>query len=254
MLEDYFEKNKKLIINEIENSEFKHTAKVLFNFYMKSESIYSAISSIDFNAEFYPCIILLRCQIEHFLVATYIWIQFRITNKDDVARTYNEEYLIYEMMKRINYAKNNNIPLSSRIAVVFQKILDILTNKKILKQRDLEKLNIKANQFDIRKISKFCDNNLPFEYDNIVKPTEIKTLLEYYNYYSSFVHGGPSADAMTSEEYKKTIVSEAGDFLKQNSILVGFQRLYILYFLSMKNEDIKKEFQREMDKLVETSV
>ena len=254
MLKDYFLKNKELIDSELKSSEFKYTAKALESFYEKNESIHNAIISIDFAKEFYPCLILIRCQIEHFLVATYIWIQYRITNKDYVAKTYFNEYLIYEMLKRINYAKSNLIPSSSRIADIFSKLLDILTEKRIIKQKEIEKLNIKANQFDIRKISKFFDNNLPLEYDNIIKAKTIKKYLEYYNYFSSFVHGGPSADAMYSEEYKKTFISEAQDFIKKNATLIGFHRLYILYFLSMKNEEILKDFRKEMDELVKTGV
>ncbi len=248
MFKDYFLKNEELINKELKSSKFKLTAKILFSFYKKNESINNAIKSIDYNIEFYPCLILIRCQIEHFLVATYIWIKFRITNKDDIAGIYCEDYLIYEILKRINYAKSNDIPFSSRIANIFSNIFEILTDKKLIKQIEIDKLNTEAKQFDIKKISKFFDNNLPLEYDNIIKPETIKIALEYYNYFSSFVHGGPTADAMFTEEYKKTLISEGQEIIEKSTNMVGFHRLYILYFLSINNEKIKKDFRKEMDK------
>jgi hypothetical protein len=252
MFKDYFRHNKVFIVEELERSEFKNTAKVLLSFYKKSESIEDVIKEIDFQLNYYPCVILLRSQIEHFILATYIWIKFRITNKDEVAKKYYEEYLVYEMIKRINYSKSNAIPISGNLAKIFRKVLDILTDHKILKQKHFEKLNIEANQFDIRKISKFFDDNLPLKYDNIIKSETIKGFLEYYNYFSSFVHGGPSADAMCSDEYKNEFINEAHEFVTMSTTLVGFQRLFILYFLSLSNNEIKRDFQNEMDKLIKT--
>jgi hypothetical protein len=131
MLSEYFDKNEPNILDAINNSDYQHTSKALFNYYKKSKYIDDAIQKIDFHANFYPCIILFRSQIEHFIVATYIWIQFRITEKDDVAKTYHEEYMVFEVLKRINYSKNNNINMSSRIAIALKRILEILTDKKI---------------------------------------------------------------------------------------------------------------------------
>ncbi len=249
MFKEYFREKESSLIKELKISEFQHTSKILLNYYKKSKSIDNVISSTNFQKDFYPCIILIRSQIEHFIVAAYIWIQFRITENDNIAKNYHEEYLIYEVVKRLNYSKNNNISMSSKYSVAFRKILDILTDRKILKQKDFEKLNIKANQFDIKKISKFFDENLPLEYDNIIRPDRIKQFLENYNYFSSFVHGGPSADALMNEKYKTDFISEASELIEWSSSIVGFQRFFIVYFLSMKNETIKADLIKEIEKI-----
>jgi len=144
--------------------------------------------------------------------------------------------------------------MSSRYAIAFQKILDILTEKKVLKQKDLETIFIKGNQFDIRKISKFFDQNLPLKYDNIIQAERIKNFLEQYNYFSSFVHGGPSADKLSTDEYKTKIIGETKDFVEWSSNIVGFLRIFILYFLSMKDEKFETDFKIEMDKITKTGV
>jgi len=248
MFDEYFEKNQEIIEKELKDSQFPYTAKALVSFYEKSKSINTIVTESNFEKDYYPCVILFRCLIEHFIVNTYIWIQFRITNKDDVARNYFEEYLIYEMLKKINYSKKNNIPMSSRIAIAFKKIYDLLFEKQIFNQKDIQKLNVKANQFDVRMISNFFDKNLPLEFDNIIKAKTIKSYLEYYNYFSSFVHGGPSADGMTTKEFKANFINEANDFVSRFSFLIGIQRMYIFYFLLMNNKDFEADFKLEMEK------
>lgn len=249
MLKDYFEKNHDRLIDILRMSEYTNTSKSLLSFYEKSKSIDLSISALNSKSNIYPLVILLRCQIEHFIVATYIWIQFRITEKDDSAEIYYREYFIQEILKRLNYSKSNKIPLSSKYSELFQQVLDFLTDKKILKQKDLEVVYTKANQFDIKKISKFLDENLPLEYDNFIKPERIKSFLEYYNYFSSFVHGGPSADILMSEENNSILINESSHFTNISSSIVSFQRFYILYFISMYNKEIEEEFKIEMSKI-----
>ncbi len=130
MLKEYFEINKEILVKALDNSEYKNTSKILLNFYNKCKSIDESIKATNFQTNFYPCAILLRCQIEHFIVVTYVWIQFRITEKDEIARIYREEYLIHEVLKRLNYSKSNNISMSSRIAITFQKYLTFSPKKK----------------------------------------------------------------------------------------------------------------------------
>lgn len=249
MLKYYFETNKEILAKAIENSKYKNTSKILLNFYNKCKAIDDSIKATNFQTNFYPCIILLRCQIEHFIIATYIWIQFRITEKDEIARIYREEYLIHEGLKRLNYSKSNNISMSSSIAIILQKILDILKEKKVLKQKDLESIFIKGNQFDIKKISKFFDQNLPLKYDNLITAERIKSYLEYYNYFSSFVHGGPSADELSTNENKSKIFGESTSILEWSSNIVGLTRIYILYFLSMNDKNFESDFKIEMNKI-----
>jgi hypothetical protein len=249
MFKEYFQKNEEQILKELKNSKFENTSKALLHFYEKSLSIYNVVNMIVYEKDFYPCIVLIRSQIEHFIVASYIWIQFRIQENDNIASTYYEEYLIQEVIKRLNYAKQNNISMSSRYSIIFRKILDLLTDKKIINQKHIEGINIEANQFDIRKINKFYDKILPLDFDNIIKPEIIKQFLEYYNYFSSFVHGGPSADAMINEKDKDSFIEKTSDIQVWSQNIVGFHRLFIVYFLAMNNDKIKSDLRYEMEKL-----
>ena len=61
MPKEYFEINEEILVQALEDSEFKNTSSTLWNFYKKSKSIDEAIKSIDFQSNFYPCVILLRC-------------------------------------------------------------------------------------------------------------------------------------------------------------------------------------------------
>jgi len=242
-IETYFKVNDSCLKEAIFNSKFEKTAQVLYNFYDKSLSISEVINSIDYNKNIYPCIILLRCQIEHFIVSSYIWISFRINKSDKIASIYYGEYLIQELLKRLNYAKKNNINSESRYAFFFQKILDVLTYKKIITQKDIEKINSEANQFDIRNISKFFDRKLPLELDNIIRPERIKQFLEYYNYFSSFVHGGPSADMIIKEKKNNPFIDAMTNSIEWSDNIVNFQRILLLYFLAMENNKFEKDFE-----------
>jgi len=256
MFKEYFLNNNETILTELKNSEYKNTAKALLSFYEKSLSIDNVITSIDYEKDFYPCLILVRSQIEHFIVSSYIWIQFRLNENDKTASIYYGEYLIQEIIKRLNYAKQNNISLTSKYSIAFQKILETLTDKQIIKQKHIQEINFDANQFDIKRINKFYEKNLPLKFDNIIKSDRIKEFLEFYNYFSSFVHGGPSADAFIQEHEKerKKIIENTSYIQEWSSNLVGFQRLFIFYFIIMKNEKFENDFKDEFEKFMKKTV
>lgn len=250
MLKDYFQENEEKIKTEIEKSVYRRTSKALLRFYEKSLSIFNVVNMVNFERDFYPCVILIRCQIEHFIVTSYIWIQFRIQENDKIAAIYYEEYLLQEIFKRINYSKQNNVSNSSIISIVFQKILDVLTEKQIIKQKHIQKINLDANQFDIRTISKFYDKTLPLEFDNVIKKETIKEFLDVYNFVSSFVHGGPTADAIFGEKdiilTKENIIY----FKELSKNIVAFHRFFIIYFLAMNNKEIESDMKIELNKIV----
>ena len=200
MFREYFRNNNQIIKTDLNKTKFKYTSNALYKFYLKCKSIDNLCQLTDSNANHYPLFILIRCQIEHFIVTTYIFIQFRLTETDKTAKIYTEDYMLYEVIKRLNYSKSNKINMSSKLAVLFQSLLDLLRENGIFKQKDIEEVNRKGNQFDIKKISKFLDENLPLEFDNLIKAERIKQFLEHYNYLSSFVHGGPTADAFLDEK------------------------------------------------------
>lgn len=254
MLKDYFNINESTIIKKMENSDFPHTSKALMNYYFKSRSSDNVVQAINFDLDFYPCLILIRSQIEHYIVASYIWIQHRIKENDEIAKLYYEEYLLFEVIKRLKYAESNNINMSNRYSILFKKILDILSKKKVIVQKDLDILNSKVKQFDIKKISRFFDENLPLEYDNILKPERYKEFLEYYNYYSSFVHGGPSADIIMNEPNKTRFVKKATECIEWSANIVAVHRFFIIYFLAMHHKEYETILTSEIEKMIKTGV
>lgn len=247
MLKKYFQQNENFLLEQLNKSTYPYTAKALLDFYFKSTSIDKGIESIYSHKDIYPLLILVRCQIEHFIVAAYIWIQFRINKNDEIARIYHEEYAINEVIKRINYSKSSNIKMSSKTALYFQKMFDILSKYKAWGQKDSDDISSKAKQFDIRRISKYFDDNLPLEFDNIIESETIKQFLEHYNYYSSIVHGGPSANSFINEKSKSIFAEQSADVLRWSADIVGFQRFFIVYFLGMNNEIIRYKLQNELD-------
>lgn len=249
MLKEYFFTNEERIRSSLGKSEFPNTSKALMNFYFKCMAIDESLHKLDFKSNIYPGIILLRSQIEHFIVVTYIWIQFRLKNDDEIATIYFNEYLQQEVIKRIRYSKSNHISISSTISLNLQKLFDILLSSEIIKEKDIEFINRKANQFDIKRISKFLDEKLPLPYDNIIRAEQIKSYLESYNYFSSFVHGGPSAEALLDDANKLKIQESVESLLSWSTNIVGFIRIYIIYFLAMNDYDFEKDFLEEMKKI-----
>lgn len=249
MLKEYFFKNEERIRSSLGKSEFPNTSQALMNFYGKCIAIDDSLHKLDFKSNIYPGIILLRSQIEHFIVVTYIWIQFRLRNDDEIATIYYNEYLQQEVLKRIRYSESNHISMSSSILSGLQKLYDILLSMKVINQKDTDSINMKANQFDIRRISSFFDETLPLPDDNIIKSERIKSFLEFYNYFSSFVHGGPSAEAILDDENKLKIEESVESLLSWSTNIVGIIRIYILYFLALNDNDYEEDFLQEMNKI-----
>lgn len=252
MFKEHFRNNNQKIETDLNKSGFKYTSSVLYKFYQKCESIDNLCQLTESKANHYPLFILIRCQLEHFIVATYIFVQFRLTETDKTAQTYAEDYMIYEIIKRLNYSKSNKINMSSKLATLFQSLLDLLQKNGILKQKDIEDINRKGNQFDIKRISKFLDKNLPIEFDNLIKAERIKQFLEHYNYLSSFVHGGPSADAFLNEKINSELRKKVIEMKEWSSNIVMILRVYIIFFLATENENYETLLEKEINSVLKT--
>ncbi|MDP8219329.1 MAG: DUF5677 domain-containing protein [Candidatus Theseobacter exili] len=248
MYNDYFIKNEKYINQALDKSKNVFTAKALKRFYVKNLSIANVIQNIDYTSDYYACFILIRSQIEHLIVVFYIWLKFRIDENDLTAKRYYQDYLIQEIIKRINYSKGNNITPSSKIAQLLSLIIDGLKSKGLLEQKHFDKLNQTKNQFDIRQISEFLDKELPKDMTPFLKPKRLKELLEHYNYLSTFIHGGPSADLSFFESEDDKIKSAAIECKDWSSKILTLHQFYIMYFLAHEDEKIKDALNNEIDK------
>lgn len=80
--------------------------------------------------------------------------------------------------------------------------------------------------------------------------------MEFYNYFSSFVHSGPSADTFIQEHEKerKKIIENTSYIQEWSSNLVGFQRLFIFYFIIINNEKFENDFKDEFEKFMKKTV
>jgi len=253
MFSDYFKHNKTLIEETLNNLQYPNTALALKRFYYKNQSISNVLQTIDCKTDNYTVYLLVRCFIEHFLVIFYIWSKYRLNENDKTATTYYEDYAVQELFKRINYSKTNKINSKSKYSRLLLITIDKLKEKGLLKQKHLDKLNEAKNEFNIRKISKFIETNIPKDINLFITSSTVKGLLESYNYYSSFVHGGPSADLAEFESKDDTIMQIAEDFKKWAENLLSIQRLFILYFLAYENEKIKHDLGSEIERMSKKS-
>jgi hypothetical protein len=249
MLDEYFDKNYDRILQYLRQSKYKMTAKALERFYLKNTSISKLIQSIDYENDFYPVFILIRSQIEHFIVNLYIWLKFTIDENDSAAEKYYLDYTAQEFVKKINYNKDNKIIHSSRYAVLLSEILDGLKSRGLLKQKHIERLNVSANQFDIRKISKFINEKIPENATPFFKKQRVKEMLEQYNYLCSSVHGGPTSDIAYFDSADDKLKESALEYKDWSLRILSLHRFYIIYFLAHEFEDIKVEMQKEVEKL-----
>ncbi len=246
MLEEYFEKNKDRIDKLIRESKYPLTAKLLDRFYSKNSSISNVIQSVTENDD-YVVFILFRSFIEHFIVNLYIWLKFTIDQNDETAKKYYNDYCTQETLKRLRYNKQNNVDYDP-FEKTLNSIIEYLTKNGIITQKSTEKLNISANQFDIRKIAKFILKNLPENQPTFFNKEKIKYMLDYYNHLSSNIHGGPWSDLVFYEYKGKYVTDEIQHIKKLCKGSLAIHRFYILYFLAHEFSDIKTDIITEMDK------
>jgi hypothetical protein len=251
MFYDYYIKNKESIDRALDNSKYPNTAKALKRSYLKLCSISNVIQNIDCQSDSYTSYILIRSFVEHFLVAYFIWIKFHLDKNDKTASIYYKEYVIQELVKKINYTKANKINPSSRYLKLFSFMYDRFKEKGLLKEKYISNLNRAANIFNIRKISSFVESNIPEGTEEFLKPKRIKEMLEFYNYYSTFVHGGPAADLAIFESKDDAFIQIADAFKIWSKNILGALRFIILYFISYEDKEIEKGFVREIERLME---
>lgn len=249
MFEEYFNNNSDRIHELLGKSKFPKTAKALKAFYEKNEAIVNSIEAIE-RKDYYASFILTRSLIEHILIALYIWMKFSVNKDDKTAELYYGKYLIQEVVKRTNYVTSNKIESQSRYTKLFQAILNESKKSGILKQTHFEDLNKAKNEFDIKHISKFVSEQLESDFATPISSARIKEFLEYYNYYSSFIHGGPTAEIIIDDEKRE--LDFFGDAFKiWSKRFLGLNRYFIFYFLAVTNQELESDFELQLQKFLD---
>lgn len=254
MLDEYYHANEQSIDNKLDNSKFKYTAMALRRFYSKSLSVSNTIQKIDYERDYYVVFILIRSQIEHFMVMLYIWIKFFQEENDSVAKKYYEDYTAQEFFKRETYASDNKIDPGSKIAEQLSELIRLLKESGLIEQQKIEELNRTKNQFGITNISRFINESLPDDLPIFFQRFRLKEMLQLYSFCSSHVHGGPTADQATYDTKNNSQNIIAQGFGKWSKNLLTVQRFYILYFLAYDDLELRKEIELEIEKLRETEV
>jgi hypothetical protein len=91
---------------------------------------------------------------------------------------------------------------------------------------------------------------LPDDVSPLFTRERIKDLLEQFNYLSSNIHGGPSADMMCYENYSQEIKESAIDYKEKSEKLLSVIRVYQISFIAASIEEIKTEMHNEFDKAI----
>jgi len=229
-------------INEYEtSSKFPLTIKVLMRFSDKIDSIKHGLISAEHENNFYTSQILLRTLFEHQLVAYYIWTKNRLEKSDIVAEKYFIEYLISEFFKQKNYELGiEGIVLKKPKHNTFENIKKKYPKFEEMKEKQLHDIHNVANQFDIRKIGAFLNNEYP---EGDYFPKIHKAMLDFlkrYNQLSSYVHAGAFADKqyyedINQEKRAKIITENKGWSLIASRMI----KEHIIYALASDIDEIK---------------
>jgi hypothetical protein len=218
----------------IENSVFKNTAKALFRFALKMEMINDNLIKTN---DLYSARILLRCMLEHEIVAYYLWAKYIQNNNDDCGSQYYTEYFVSEQLKRENYnltieGIEKGIEKNQTIENLKQK-LPFLQEASI---QDFEKVHQGANQFDIRRIAKYLNSEIPENVPTaLINRKVILDALIKYNFLSSYVHGGASSEYETFD-HKKEDKAEALRMTKSFGLIgTRFIMEQVIMFLADEN-------------------
>lgn len=148
-------------INKLTNeSKFTLSFQVLQNFIVKINDIQKGLESIHESKSFYASQALARISSEHFLIAFYIFTKTRIEESDECASDYLYNYAVYEMIKRKNYNAKLEKTYDPKKTPLENFLVSTPEFSNKIEEADLLDINKKANQFDVRHILKYIQNEL----------------------------------------------------------------------------------------------
>lgn len=208
-----FENVKDDILFDANNSDRSYTIKALYNNSIKIDFI---LKGLRLSEEiFYVSQILTRTLLEHYLVGYFIFIKSILDESDDVGLEYLREYMVSEYIKQQGYnlkvEKIKNISLNKSL-IEFLK--ETMPDMEQVEQRDLDELHRIGNSFDVKNIGNYLVNHASVVTESMrALHGQMLSFLNRYNELSSYVHGGPIAEAKTLVEHDLQIKEKA---IKEN--------------------------------------
>lgn len=239
-----FYDNLDLIKERVTASKFPNTFKFLFRFDKKIELFSNILNETVKQKNFYVSQAITRIVLEHFIVAYYVWTKARIDETDECATEYYSFYGLQEQMKQENYNSkldksydNTKTPLQN-VAVKDPEVFGDIT------EADILDLNTRANKFDIRKILAFLtdelDTNDAFKRLHVV----VLDFCKRYNYLSTYIHGGPTAEFQAFENMPKTdyekVINDNAEYAESMNFQLKSLLMLLLVADDKKNIDIYK--------------
>jgi len=196
-----FIKNFDEIKSLVEKSKYVNTAKALFRFAQKIDRIATTMIKAD---DLYVARILLRSLLEHEIIAYYIWTKYIKDETDDCGTHYYVDYFVSEQLKREGYNLSvEGIEKGIEKNQNFENLKLKLPFLQEATQQDLEKVYRVANQFDIKRIAKYLNTEIPESdaFSDVNKKVILDALIKY-NFLSSYIHGGATSEIEIFEHNK----------------------------------------------------
>lgn len=253
LVKEVYAKNIELINSIVEKSKFPEAFKVLLNFFNKSEDLKKALEALEKEKAFYSSQSLARILNEHFLVAFYIFNKTRLQETDECAKDYLEYYPIFEMMKRDNYNSKLTKTYDTKKTPLENFFIAAPEFKGDIEESDIPDLNKRANQFDIRYILKYIQNEMP--QDDSFKSLEkfILNDCKKYNETSTYVHAGRLAELQFFEDTPSTDKDKVMTNNAKLAEVCATQTLsFFMLLLILTGKEFVKVYQPVLD-FIETS-
>lgn len=231
-IKQIFGKNIEKIIKDSKASKIPNTLKLLLNAQRKIDEFICALNELVSQKHAYAINAIMRVVYEHYIVAHYVWLKSGYGANDDCANEYYQKYKLGEALKRtghdldvegiINGIEKNNSPENLRK----------LTSKFNITEAQIQDGYRVQKQFEVKNILKyvlqFTDENNPFKEHHLQFPF----YLSQYNFLSSYVHGGPSAeDDIYNSPNALTIKRTIEENITHAQIVSETIKLHMLFLL-----------------------
>jgi hypothetical protein len=192
------------IEKNLESYKFKWSIKAILSLDRRKKLLLDSILSLDDISHLYSLNILNRSFIEHSVRSFYFLINCAQTHKDDKAKLYWNEFLMYETSNWMSKTKENEKDLPSTT-------IRLRKAKEIKSTSNLFGFNLLANE--IRKY-------LKSKSDSETAISNFQAHFSTYSDLSSFTHGGPNSwEYMTEKESIINHQAYYDNILKLTSIM-----------------------------------
>lgn len=231
-MNEVFAINEDKILEDVGKSRYPYAAKAL---YRNQAKIHQLVSCQLANYKnYYLLQILARTVIEHFLVGHYIFIRTTCEKSDEAGREFYQEYAVAEFFKRESH--KINVKKSKLGEKKINNAEEIIKSK----LQGLESLSLEevgnyhhiAKQFEVTEIFRrlLSKDFLKSPFFSRFHP-HIEKLVKDYNFLSSYIHGGPSAELESqkfSDEEKVLLINRCFEEMRLYSRVLKQHLLFLL--------------------------